>query len=460
MVGELSPDGNFAWNGTEWEPIQNTEALPATDNIFQFNPQTDDESVDWNPVSEKSEEGGKAKIVAMSIVGLLLVSVMGWVLYEFVIDGMLFPDELSKDEFIKIAEGEPSLEDVHAGDIDNWGCLIEYELEVDFEGESMTLNAELEFHASADSARAKTEMQIYFSTYGNDIWIDENQIAWDIVDGETGKIAIEGMNSTPAKELLNETYASEMDWCFIHNSVAENLSNNPSQKFISEGERFPDEDGERAIKIETMQQFGPDNEEFTISVYFDDDDVLLGSKISNSTLDCLITIDSESFSQPSWVKNADSDIPMLLSIDSKYMYSVNHTASVITQFNATYAMEGTDIVLYSKVYDEDYNYTYAVNYSVDIETAINGGAMITHTDEYYGENNCTISYNDTGMVGVSTGDTVSISCDNYAMNDFNLGLANSNGVAEEKDLGLPWVSPFFTIIALLGAALLVSRREA
>ena len=459
MVGELSPDGKFEWNGTAWEPVQNTEAQPIADNIFQLNPQTDDGQVDWNPVSEKSEEGGKGKIIAMSIVGLLLVSAMGWVLYAFVIDGMLFPDELSKDEFIKIAEGETSLEDVHAGDIDNWGCHIEYEAEVDFEGESMTLGAEFEFHASKDSARAKTEMRIYFSTYGNDIWIDENKIAWDIIDGETGQITTEGMNSTPAKELFNETYAGEMNWCFAHNIVAENLSNNPSQMFKSEGERFPDEDGERAVKIETMQEFGPDNEEYTISIYFDEDDTLLGTKISNSTFDCLITIDSKSFSQPSWVNNADSDIPMLLSIDSEYMYSVNHTASVITKFNATYAIEGTDVVLYSRVYDEDYNYTYAVNYSVDIETAINGGGMITHTDEYYGENNCTLSYNDTGEVGISTGDTVSISCDNYAMNDFYLGLANSNGVAEDRNLGLPWVSPIFTIMALLGAALFVSRRE-
>ena len=45
------------------------------------------------------------------------------------------------------------------------------------------------------------------------------------------------------------------------------------------------------------------------------------------------------------------------------------------------------------------------------------------------------------------------------MNDFYLGLANSNGVAEEKNLSVPWISPLFTIMALLGAALFVSRRE-
>ena len=40
-----------------------------------------------------------------------------------------------------------------------------------------------------------------------------------------------------------------------------------------------------------------------------------------------------------------------------------------------------------------------------------------------------------------------------------IGISNENGIAGEVDLSVPWVSPFFTIIALLGAALLVSRRE-
>jgi hypothetical protein len=459
MVGELSPDGNFEWNGTAWEAIGNTEPQPTTDHIFQLNPQTDDGLVDWNPVSEKSEEGGKGKIIAMSIVGLLLVSAMGWVLYTFVIDGMLFPDELSKDEFIKIAGDETSLEDVRAGDIDNWGCNIEYTLTAELEGDSMTIKADYEFHASQDSARAKTEMRIYFTEYGNDIWIDENKIAWDIIDGETGQIAIEEFNSTPAKELFNETYSTEMDWCFAHNIVAENLTNNPSQMFKSEGERFPDEDGERAVKIETMQKLGPENEEFTISIYFDEDDTLLGSKISNSTFDCLVIIDSKSFSEPGWVKNADADTPMLLSLDMEWIDDPSQTTFVKTQYNATYSMEGAEVVLYTRVYDEDYNYTYVVDYSVDIETAINGGGIISHTDEYEGENNCTLSYDDRNKVGISSGDLVSISCDNYAMTGFYLGLANSNGVAEEKDLAMPWISPIFTIMSLLGAALIVSRNR-
>ena len=45
------------------------------------------------------------------------------------------------------------------------------------------------------------------------------------------------------------------------------------------------------------------------------------------------------------------------------------------------------------------------------------------------------------------------------MSDYEIGISNENGIAGEVDLSVPWVSPFFTIIALLGAALLVSRRE-
>jgi hypothetical protein len=40
-----------------------------------------------------------------------------------------------------------------------------------------------------------------------------------------------------------------------------------------------------------------------------------------------------------------------------------------------------------------------------------------------------------------------------------LGLADMNGVAKQVNMEVPWISPVFTIIALLGAAMLVSRRE-
>ena len=33
MVGELSPDGNFIWNGTDWEPIPSTEQVIPEEQI-------------------------------------------------------------------------------------------------------------------------------------------------------------------------------------------------------------------------------------------------------------------------------------------------------------------------------------------------------------------------------------------------------------------------------------------
>ena len=74
MVGEISPDGKYVWNGTEWIPneVNGNEQIPvtpATDNVFQLNPQGQEGDLDWSPVEEKSTEGGKAKLFAMSVVG-------------------------------------------------------------------------------------------------------------------------------------------------------------------------------------------------------------------------------------------------------------------------------------------------------------------------------------------------------------------------------------------------------
>jgi len=124
-------------------------------------------------------------------------------------------------------------------------------------------------------------------------------------------------------------------------------------------------------------------------------------------------------------------------------------------------MEGAKVVLYTDEYDyENDTQITEIAFEVDIDTAINGGGLIQSSDEWYGENNCTLSYTDNAPMGeISSGDVLSISCDNYAMNDYQIGISNENGIASEVDLSVPWVSPFFTIIALLGAALLVSRRE-
>ena len=101
MVGELSPDGNFIWNGTDWEPIPSTEqVIPEEQNNNFLSANIQPQEIGWQPVSEKSDEGGKGKIIALSVVGLLIATALGWLLYAFVIDPMLFPDDLTKDEFL------------------------------------------------------------------------------------------------------------------------------------------------------------------------------------------------------------------------------------------------------------------------------------------------------------------------------------------------------------------------
>ena len=124
-------------------------------------------------------------------------------------------------------------------------------------------------------------------------------------------------------------------------------------------------------------------------------------------------------------------------------------------------MDGAEVVLYTTEYDDDYNDIIEIEYRVDVETAMNEGLMIQYVDDWYGyENNCSLTFTDNEpLQEISNGDVISINCDNYSMSDYDMGIANANGIAEEKDFSVPWISPVFTIIALLGAALIVSRRE-
>ena len=465
MVGELSPDGNFIWNGTDWEPVPSTEqVIPEEQNNNFLSANIQPQEIGWQPVSEKSDEGGKGKIIAMSVVGLLIATALGWLIYAFVIDPMLFPDDLTKDEFLSIANDSTNIEDVVSGDVEDWHCSVEF-----VQSDGFTVTTEYDYYASKNSARSISSMTIMGDEDSSDVWIDQSQIAWKMLsDGEdgketeTGKIDILGMNSTPSNELFNKT-DSEIDACFIHNVVAASFTSNPSQMFMSGPERFPDEDGERAVKVATELELSDidENETYTVSVYFDGDDNLLGSKIENSTFTGTIKLSSKSISKPGWVKSADTEVPLLLSVDPSDIWSASSNGTISTQFNATYSMDGAEVVLYTTEYDDDYNDVYEIEYRVDIETAMNEGLMIQYVDEWYGvENNCSLTFTDNEpLQEISTGDVISIDCDNYSMSDYDMGIANANGIAEEKDLSVPWISPFFTIIALLGAALIISRRE-
>ena len=464
MVGEVSPDGNFVWNGEEWIPKEednpSQELVDETaNNVFHLGEQELAGDVGWEPVTEKSNEGGKGKLIAMSIVGMLVLSALGWVLYAFVIDPMLFPDPYSKTKFVSVVDDHPTVEDVISGDAGTWACFVEMEIKE----EDMTLRTNFEIYASDNSARSYSKISVaFFGSFESDVWIDENQIAWKIDDSETvtkSKVAISGLDTSPAEEILHNSSAP-VELCFLHHEIVKSMDENPSQKFSSEKERFPDEEGVRAVKVETVMEIEGEDGNMNIAVYFDDDENILGTKISNSSYDCLITYSDDSFSKPSWANSADSDKPMLVDIGFNEIWSTGHNSMVHSQYNATYSMDGAKVVIYDTEYDDYGNETKTIQHEVSIQDALNGGALIQPTNWNNEPVNCTLSYTDSDSDGlISTGDTVSVNCEEDVLNGMYLGIADENGVAEQVSMDVPWLSPIFTIIALLGAAMLVSRRD-
>ena len=200
--------------------------------------------------------------------------------------------------------------------------------------------------------------------------------------------------------------------------------------------------------------------DMNIAVYFDDDENILGTKISNSSFECLITYSSDSLSKPSWVSSANSGAPMLVDIGFDNIWSTEHNSMVHSQYNATYSMEGAKIVIYDTEYDDEGNSTNVIMHEVSIQDAMNDGALIQPTNWNNEPVNCTLSYSDSNSDGmISSGDIVSVDCEEDVLSGLYLGLADENGVAEQVSMDVPWLSPIFTIVALLGAAMLVSRRE-
>ena len=238
------------------------------------------------------------------------------------------------------------------------------------------------------------------------------------------------------------------------------MDENPSQKFSSDKERFPDEEGVRAVKVETVMEIDGEDGEMKIAVYFDDDENILGTKISNSSYDCLITFSDGSFSKPSWTNSAVSDAQMLVDIDYADIWSTTHDSMVHSQNNATYSMDGVKVVIYDTEYDDDGNETKVIEHEVSIQDALNGGALIQAMNWNNEPVNCTLNYTDIDSDGlISTNDIVSVDCEEDVLDGMYLGIADENGVAEQVSMDVPWLSPIFTIFALLGAAMLVSRRD-
>lgn len=465
MTGEVSPDGNFVWNGESWVPKGEHNPSPevnenTTTSEFHLGEQELAGDVGWQPVTEKSNEGGKGKLIAMSIVGMLILSALGWVLYAFVIDPMLFPDPYSKTKFVSVVDEHPTTEDVISGDSGPWACFVEMEIE---DEDGMKIRTYFDIYASENSARLYSKISVaFFGSYESDVWIDENQVAWQMDDSETvtkNKVEISSLETSPAQEILHNSSAP-VELCFIHHEIVASMDENPSQKFSSDKERFPDEEGVRAVKVDTVMEIEGEEGDMNIAVYFDDDENILGTKISNSSFECLITYSDDSFSKPSWVKSAVSDAPMLVDLGYNNIWSSEHNSMVHSQYNATYLMDGAKIVIYDTEYDDEGNSTNVIMHEVSIQDAMTDGALIQTTNWNNETVNCTLIYSDNNSDGlISSGDIVSVDCEDDVLNGLYLGLADGNGIAEQVSMDVPWLSPIFTIIALLGAAMLVSRRE-
>ena len=72
-------------------------------------------------------------------------------------------------------------------------CFVEMEIEED----DMTMRTYFDIYASDNGARSYSKISVgFFGSYESDVWIDENQIAWQMDDGETvakSKVAISGL---------------------------------------------------------------------------------------------------------------------------------------------------------------------------------------------------------------------------------------------------------------------------
>ena len=457
MVGEVSPDGNFIWNGQEWVPriesTQEQQFLPGnTNDSLSISHQEITPEISLSKFAERTSDGGKGKTIALSIVGMLILSAIGWVLYAFVIDPMLFPEPYSESKFVSVVDELPTEEEIISGEVDSWICSIEMKIIED----GMTIRTNFDIYTSENSARLYSKYNIaLFGSFDSDIWIDGNEIAWKKTDGENvtkNKVSVSGFDTSPVEEILNDP-STPSELCFTHHAMVEKMEENPSQKFSSEKERFPDEEGVRAIKVETMMEIEDEDEEMKIEVFFDGDDTMLGTKISNSSFDCLITYSFQSVKEPNWVGSSITDGPMLLDTGQNEIYWGAEEVTIYSQFNATYSMNNVQVVVYdgsNEILEE-----------IAVQDVLNQETTIQVMDNSNEEQNCTILYNDTDDdMLISTGDKFSIYCDGNIFDYRFLGLANQNGIAEKVDMeALPWLSPIMLSLTLLAAALLVSGRD-
>ncbi len=498
MVGELSPDGQFMWDGTQWIP-SNTPMMqqvvapgmqqaiapgmqqaiapgmqhvaPATlqQPFMQQQIPGDHGAAMWMTGDQMNASGGKGKLVIISIVGLLVAAGGGWGAYEFVIDPMLDPDPYSRTQFVEHALAQPTQEEVMNGEVDGWSCDVEIEIsevEDEFLG-SFSLEMDTELSASDSAALAEVDMKIVSDGFpmpvSMDVWLSENEVAWRSMD-ESSKAEFTSLEGEPADILFNDEDAMFVDtipFCFLHHEIAAEIQDDSSIDFSSEAERFPDEEGQRAVKVSLDHSI--DGEDISVSMYFDSDNNLIGGKASNSSgMKLLMTIGTDSPMKPSWVNKAES-VGMPLYLESDYWANNTHgNYTVQTQFNATYGMNGAEVILYSEEYDDvTYEDIRTKAVGVDIGAASSpSGASVSITDDY-GTSECTFYYNDVAPLNeISTGDSIEMECEGEAyLWDYDLGLANDDGIAQEVDMNLPWTSFELMMVAFFIAAIAFSRKQ-
>ena len=494
MVGELSADGQFMWDGNQWVPnqgigVQNAAnmAIPQTPIAQQpmmqqpamaqggIDPMTGGITGDptagmWAPDGTvMSGGGGKGKLIVISIVGVLLASGVGWGAYEFVIDPMLDPDPYTREQFVEHALAQPTMEEVMGGEVSSWSCEVDLSLadvEDDFIGTfSVDMNSKL--YASKTSARADLDMSIKTESLPipmkMNVWLSENEMAVNSM-GESHVASFNSLGGEPAAMLFGEEDSMVSDtipFCFLNHEIAEAVSEDSSISFYSEAERFPDDDGERAVRVDVKHEL--DGEELSISMYFDEDDNLIGGKASNSSgMSLVMKLGDAAVSEPSWLSGADA-APMPIELEDDIWNNYSHGIYTInTQYNTTFEMTGVSLVLYSEEYDdEEMEDILVTEHSIDSLTNIMSQNATLQVSTMDGTSNCTFNYTDNEPLNlISTGDVIGMACDGSAdFYDLSIGLEDANGIAQPMEMEVPWISPFLSLISIIGAALVLSRRR-
>ena len=481
MVGELSPDGQSMWDGTQW--------VPATPPVADVNPMQQMVTQPMQPTAAQpmaqplgydtsmghlppfpDAAGGKAtaKLLVVGTIASLLLAGVGYASYEFVIDPMLDPDPYDEKQFISAVKKSSTQEEVLSGQVDDWNCKVDLKMEISDElfGE-MKIKMKSTLSATPDTAFYDLDMTVISGGFpipvNMEVWMSEDEFAMKSMDGSSVS-EFDSIGVKPADAIFTDadSMASEaIPFCFFHHEVGNDLEQGGELEFSSVAERFPDEDGVRAVKVSLTTEF--DDQDIDVSWFFDEDDRLIGGKASNeSGLELLMEFSDDDVERPSWVSKADIG-PMPIGFASGVWDNSTHrNVSVIPQFSSTQLMDDVDILLFEEKYDYDLEEDVTIIHltaSLDEALAAEG---VTASFEYEGEVvNCTFIYRDANRTGIiDKDDRIEMECDtDEYLSGLDLGLVRDDVVAKEVSLELPWLNPFISILGILGAALVMVRSD-